>query len=238
MYDIGYFFRGVPDSVSFIQFGLNHILVLLLSILIGYIIIRCNKENRIFEIIIGGVLLIQQATLYSWYITNNYNVLSQGLPLYHCRIAILFLSIGLLLNVKVMIKIGGYWGIIGAIFALLIPGPDPFIFPHITIISYFVGHMFLLWGSIYVLFVKHIGMNKIDLNIVIVFTNIYCIAMYIFNYIVGSNYGYMNASPISIGNNLNQLIYGIIVILISNLAINTMYIAINLKKKKYLSLVN
>lgn len=236
MDNIGYFFRGVPDSVSFIQFGLEHILVLLLSILISYIIIKINKENRRLEVFIGTVLLIQQATLYAWYIYNNYNILKQGLPLYHCRIAILFLSIGLILNKEKLVKIGGYWGILGGIFALAVPGPDPFVFPHITIASYFIGHLFLLWGSIYVLSVKKIGMSKNDFKTLLKFTNIYCISMYVFNYIVGSNYGYMNTSPIAFGRELNQLTYGIIILLLSNLVISAIYIILN--NKLNLSLEN
>lgn len=240
MYYFGYFFRGIPDDISFMQFGLFHIVVLILSILISYLIIKHKRENRNFEVFIGIILLIQQSTLYMWYFLNNYNVLTQGLPLYHCRISILFLIIGLIFNNKSLIKFGSYWGIIGSTFALLVPGPDPFVFPHITLVSYFIGHVLLLWGSIYVLCVKKIGMNKIDLKKLLAFTNIYCITMYIFNYMIGSNYGYMNSPPISLGHSLNQLTYGIIVLIISNIVMGLIYFALNNvhKLKDQISLTN
>lgn len=227
MYYFRYFFRGIPDNVSFIQFGLFHVAVLILSILISYLIIKYKKENRNFELFVGIVLLIQQTTLYMWYFANNYHVLKEGLPLYHCRISILFLSIGLIFNKETLIKFGSYWGIIGSTFALLVPGPDPFVFPHITMISYFVGHLLLLWGGLYVLCVKKIGMSKLDLKKLLLFTNLYCIAMYVFNYTIGSNYGYMNSSPISLGNGLNQLVYGVIVMFISNIVMGLIYFALN-----------
>lgn len=239
MYNFGYFFRGIPDGVDFMKFGQSHFIIILLSILIGYLIVKHIKQHRSFELFIGIVLLIQQATLYLWYFINDYNVLTQGLPLYHCRISILLLGIGLIFNKQTLMKFGGYWGIIGSIFALLVPCPDPFLFPHITLVSYFVGHMFLLWGSLYVLCVKKVGMSNMDLRRLLIFTNVYCIAMYILNYIIGSNYGYMNSSPIPIGHELNHLIYGLIVMFISNLIMCLIYIALNgvYKIKEQLSLL-
>lgn len=239
MHNFGYFFRGIPDSVNFIKFGRFHVIILVLSILISYLIVKHIKESRNFELFIGIVLLIQQSTLYLWYFVSDYNVLTQGLPLYHCRISILLLGIGLILDKQMLMKFGSYWGIIGSIFALLVPGPDPFVFPHITMVSYFVGHLFLLWGSVYVLCIKKTGMSKIDLKRLLVFTNVYCMTMYILNCTIGSNYGYMNSSPISIGQNLNHLVYGGIVMLISNLVISLIYIALNsvYKIKEQLSLL-
>lgn len=231
--NIKYFFRGVPDNTKFMVFGLSHILILILSTFISYIMINNKKEKRKYEVFIGLVLIIQQLFLYIWYITSNYDILTKGLPLYHCRIAILSLSIGLIFNKIKYMKLGAYWGIVGATIALLIPvDVDPFLFPHITTISFFVGHMFLLWGSVYVLYVKKIKITKTDLKKILSFTNMYCIFIYIFNHITNSNYGFMNSSPIQIGNNLNDFIYGAIVILISNLVINIIYVLLNITTKE------
>lgn len=227
MENLNYFIRSNPDNTSFNQFGLFHIIILILAIYVSYLIINNKKENRNFELFIGSILLIQQLTLYTWYFSKNYNLLSEGMPLYHCRISIILLSIGFILNKDILIKMGSYWGILGSIFALLIPGPDPFIYPHITLVSYFIGHMFLLWGSVYALFVKNIGMRRDELKQLLYFTNIYCVTMYILNFLIGSNYGYMRVSPIDIGKDLNTLLYGAIVIIISNIAMNVIYIGIN-----------
>lgn len=112
------------------------------------------------------------------------------------------------------------------------PNPDPFLFPHITIVSFFIGHLFLLWGSIYALAVKKVGMNNIDIKRILFFTNIYCITMYGLNNILGSNYGYMRVSPISLGEQPNPILYAMIVILISNIAISLEYIILNNKSHK------
>ena len=33
-------------------------------------------------------------------------------------------------------------------------GLDPFVFPHITQFSFFIGHLFLLWGAVYCIFIE------------------------------------------------------------------------------------
>ena len=53
------------------------------------------------------------------------------------------------------------WGLIGAVFALIYPsGLDPFLFPHITQFSFFIGHLFLLWGSVYCIFIECVKFDK------------------------------------------------------------------------------
>ena len=186
-----------------------------------------KTENRILELFIGVILITQQVILYTWYSISKYNLLKEGLPLFHCRIAIIFVGIGLIFNRKPLMKIGSYWGIFGSISALLLPGIDPFSFPHITQFSYFIGHLFLLWGSIYLLSVKKIGMSEIDLKNLLLFTTAYHLLMLMVNTILNSNYAYMNAPPFYIGDGLNPLIYSLTVIMIFNIVLCIEYFFIN-----------
>lgn len=222
-----YFFRGNIERNNFIMFGKMHIFILCLMAIISVFILIKKIENRKIELFIGIILILQQAILYSWYITSDTDLFKEGLPLYHCRIAIICISLGLILNQKHIMKIGSYLGIFGSIAALLFPGLDPFIFPHITQFSYFIGHLFLLWGSIYLLFVKNIGMTIEDFKNTIIFINIFHIMMAILNKYLGSNYAYISSSPINIGKSLNQTIYTLLVMIIFNLVLIVEYIFIN-----------
>ncbi|MGL5348006.1 MAG: TIGR02206 family membrane protein [Peptostreptococcaceae bacterium] len=223
------FFTSNVGQNNFSSFGNIHIILLLIALVGSIYIIINKKENRAFELIIAGVLILQQASLYFWYFGSNYNILQEGLPLYHCRISILFVGLGMLFNNSKLIKIGSYWGIFGSTMALLFPSIDPFAFPHITQFSFFIGHIFLLWGCIYILFVKNIGMSTVDLKTILVFTNVYHILMFMLNSNLTSNYGYMNHPPISILNVLNPYVYSIGVIITFNLIIIIEYLLINKK---------
>lgn len=224
---INNFFTGSTGQNNFVLFGQIHLLILLVAIIGSLYILFNKKESRKTELIIGSVLVFQQVLLYSWYFKSNYNILTEGLPLYHCRISILLIGLGLLFKNKTFMKVGSYWGIFGSIAALLSPGVDPFTFPHITQFSFFIGHLFLLWGALYILFVKKIGMSSSDLKTALIFTNIYHPLMFIVNSNISSNYGYMNTPPISALSVLNPYIYSLGVIFTFNLILFIEYILIN-----------
>lgn len=56
--------------------------------------------------------------------------------------------------------------------------------------------------------------------------------MFIFNHIIGSNYGYMRVSPIGIGNDLHPVVYGLIIIAIFNALIVFMNSLMNRQQKE------
>ena len=227
-----YFFRNTSEYFNFKIFGWQHITILFIGILGIISIIKRIAVNRKFERIVGIVLLLQQTILYTWYLLSGYNLLIEGLPLYHCRIAIILMGIGLLFNKSICRKLGSMWGLIGAIFALIYPsGLDPFVFPHITQFSFFLGHLVLLWGAVYCIFIECIKIDKKDFKTVMYFTNIYHIVVFILNHMIGANYGFMRVSPIGIGNNLHPVVYGIVVMVIFNLLMILMNAFINKQKK-------
>lgn len=221
------FFTTNSMPANFKTFGQVHLFILFVAVTISIYICKKNKENRKLELFIGSVLVFQQITLYSWYIIGGFNTIKEGLPLYHCRVAIICIGLGLVLNRNILMKIGSYIGIFGAIGALLFPSLDPFAFPHITQFSFFIGHLFLLWGSVYLLMVKKIGMSKDDLKHSLIYINIYHVLMFILNNSLHSNYGYMNAPPFYIGVDLHPLLNGVVVMIIFSVILLTEYIFIN-----------
>ena len=226
-----YLFRNATEYSDFNIFGLAHITILFIGILGIVFILKRMNVSRKFERILGIVLLAQQIILYTWYLRSGYKLLTEGLPLYHCRIAIILTGIGLFFNKSICKKIGSIWGLIGAVSALVYPVLDPFVFPHITQFSFFIGHLFLLWGAVYCIFIECIKIDKKDFKTVIYFTNIYHIVVFILNHMIGSNYGFMRVSPIGIGNNLHPVVYGIVVMVIFNLLMILMNAFINRQKK-------
>lgn len=225
-----YFFRGEPDGYVFKNFSLAHIIILIIA-LIGCILInrykdqikRNNKLSNSIKYSIIVALLSQQIILYIWYIVTDYNLLHEGLPLYNCRIAIISLAVGLLIGNKFLKELACYWGVFGAIFALLAPGVDPFSFPHYTGVSYFVGHLFLAWGVTYTFNIQGFKYTKTNLKRVLIFTNIYHSVIFIFDMMIGANYCYLRETPIGIGGDLPQLAYTFILFMIYNLAICLSY---------------
>ncbi len=227
MENIYYFFRNNATKSNFVAFGTWHLLLLFIALIGILLLFKFKLPNKNLELFIGYILIFQQAILFTWYLISNYNLIKEGLPLYHCRIAIISVGIGLITNKKTLMKIGSYLGIFGSTSALLFPSMDPFIYPHITQFSFFIGHLFLLWGSIYILFIRKVGMTSRDLKNGVIFISTYHVLMFMLNNAIGSNYAYMSASPIGVGNGLPPLLYALVVITIFNIVLGIEYIIIN-----------
>lgn len=228
---IKYFFRGTPDGYVFPTASVKH-WTIMAFVLIGLeFIIKCrikfknSKYEKVFKILMIFMLSIQQIILYLWYELSGYFTIHESLPLYNCRLAIIFTIFAFITNKDFYKNICCYWGVTGSFLALIFPALDPFQFPHFTGISFFVGHTLLLWSAIYFLVVDKHKINKKSLGSVLIFTNIYHGIILIFNGFTNSNYCYLNAPPFSIGiiEKLPQLLYTCIIFTAFNIMIILFY---------------
>lgn len=222
-----YFFRGNPDGVYFKMFTPIHFLLLALTILGIYLIYKYrdrlqeDKISKIFKNTIGIVLALQQIILYLWYIYTGYSGIKESLPLYNCRLAVIFAVLALFTGKKIFKSLAVYWGVYGGILALIVVVGDPFLFPHYTMVSFFVCHILLLWSCFYFLFVEKYELNKKNLKFTLQFTTIFHLILLIFNISIGANYDYLIEPPIfkSYFSLMPQLLYSFIAIIIFNLLI-------------------
>ena len=230
--NIKYFFRGTPDDYIFSTGSTIH-WIIVLFILLGIELIfkyrnelREDKYKKIFKTFIITILAIQQIVLYSWYKISGYFTIHESLPLYNCRLAIIFTIFAFNSGKKFYKNICCYWGMIGAVLALASPVLDPFRFPHYTGISFFIGHGLLLWSGVYFLVVERHIIDKKSLESVLTFTNIYHGIIFVFNKLTNSNYCYLNAPPFSIDfiDRMSQLKYTFIAFSVFNISITMFYL--------------
>ncbi|MBU5427364.1 TIGR02206 family membrane protein [Tissierella pigra] len=199
-----YFFRGTPDDFVFPIWSLTHFLILAIAFVgVEFIVLKKDRlkstnMGKIFKKFMIIILVLQQVSLYLWYGFSGYFTIQESLPFYNCRVAIIFTIFALVTDKKIFKNVGCYWGVAGAILALLLPTDlDPFSFPHYTNISFFIGHIGLLWSTIYILVVEEYRMDRESLRSILYFTNIYHSFIYIFNIVAKSNYCYLVEAPIA-----------------------------------------
>lgn len=230
-----HFFRGTSDGVYFKNFSPAHFLLIAIALCGAYLIykykdvLREDRYSKMFKRTIGITLLSQQIILYGWYLFTGFSSIKESLPLYNCRIAIICTALALLTDKKILKSLSVYWGLYGAILSLIIVEGDPFSFPHYTIVSFFVGHIFLLWGSLFILFVDNYQVNKRNLKDVLKLTTAYHFVLLIFNIMVKANYDYLVEPPIfnSVFILMPQMLYSIIAIITFDLLILIVYFILN-----------
>lgn len=229
-----YFFRGAPDGYVFPIWSLEHFAIILIAFM-GIEFIFLNKRKlrntqmgRKFKILMIIALSFQQIILYLWYGFSGYGNIKESLPLYNCRIAIIFTILALLTDKKIFKNVGCYWGIIGSILVVMVPTDVyPFSFPHYANISYFLGHISLLWAIVYILVVDEYRIDKSSLKSILYFTNIYHLFIYFFNIFIKSNYCYLNEAPFAktfFQNLMSPKVYTLMVFFIFNILMILVYL--------------
>lgn len=202
------FFRGNEDGYIFPMYGKVHILMLAIFfvgiyfIYKGYLGIKDEKRNNKFMNTMLAILFIDQIVLYAWQIGSGYFNWEMSLPLYHCRICVWFLIIGIYFDKPVVKTIGLYWGALGSLLAMLVPDLYDFSFPHYTNIQFFIVHILMGWVISDLIFRKKYIPGKNENIKALIFTNFFNLALIIFDismrkYWPKVNYGYMLELPVA-----------------------------------------
>ena len=154
---------------------------------------------------------VQLIVLYSWY-WGNHLPLSESLPFYHCRVAMF-----VLLLIPGTSKYKQYFallGTFGATAALTYPLFDPYPFPHVTILSFIIGHVALLGNALLYLF-RNYQPSLLNLKNVVVITFALNGLIWVVNLVVGGDYGFLNKPPLvgSFGQPLNYLLVSTVIVI-------------------------
>ena len=179
-------------------------------IYVMYSAVKYHK-NRRYQNFLKAVQGLQILVLYGWYIVTL-SPISESLPFYHCRLAMF--AVLLLPDSSTYKQYFALLGVFGPICALVYPLFDPFAFPHITLVSYLIGHYALLGNSLTYLLnhydsellsLRRIGEISFSMNLLLMFVNL----------VSGGNYGFLKVPPLvgSHGMIVNYIFVSLILIL-------------------------
>ena len=177
------------------QFELHWYIGLLSLLALTFYISYRYRDKVAYQRFIQFLQSLQLIVLYSWY-WGNQMPLSESLPFYHCRIAMF-----VMLLIPGTSKYKQYFallGTFGATAALAYPLFDPYPFPHVTILSFIIGHVALLGNALLYLF-KNYEASLLNLKNVTVITFSLNALIGIVNLVVGGDYGFLNKPPL-VGN--------------------------------------
>ena len=182
-----YFFRYEPDGVH--NMSIFIIRIVFIAVLLFAYTQKQNKKLLQISLLLG---LFLQAVLFIWYSGNPLLFMKEGLPLYHCRLSAIMLAVSYFLKKEKWMRYFAWLGLLGAIIAFSFPDPSPFLWPHITNITYIGSHMLLGMSAVIILCKKETELSIKDIFIYTVTMNL---VISFVNHFMGSNYGYLKALP-------------------------------------------
>lgn len=196
-----FFTKIHPESATFPFFSVYHIVPLVLTALIIYVMILNRekiKNNQVvnkIRLTIGLIMLTQQVLLYTWYMVSDLNLLQEALPLYLSRVITIITVVCLLFGLKSYNYLVFHIGMLSGAMALLLPDTSGYVFPHVMYTQFFITHAGLLITACFVYFVEDYKPNREDLIKLMNFIILYAVSVSIINYFISANYGYMECPP-------------------------------------------
>ena len=166
-----------------------YLLMLLGMVLFSYLSWLWHNNN-IWRWTFITLQAIQLISLYIWYIWQGFP-LDDSLPLYHCRMAMLAL---LLLKDSKVKTYFALMGLVGGCCAIIYPVFDPYNFPHISSISFIIGHYALLVNSLNYL-LRTYKTHPISKNMIVTLTLLLNLGLVVVNHFVSGNYGLLRHTP-------------------------------------------
>ncbi len=117
------------------------------------------------------------------------------LPFHLCS-ALVWLSIFMLLTRNTAIYEFAYLlGIAGALQALLTPDAGIYGYPHFRFFQVLISHGAIITAALYMTFVEGFRPTRDSPKRVIIGSNLYMVAVFILNFIIGSNYMFIARKP-------------------------------------------
>ncbi len=182
-----YFFRHSEDLRTNIKMPLVWGFLLIYLILIY----KLRYKRKILAIQLVSLSLIELA-LFLRYYEGKVLFIREGLPLYHCRIAAFMMAISYFRKDYKLSNYFAWLGIIGTLTAYSFPDPSKYLWPHITNLTYVLGHILSIGSALMILTNER---RELDFKLICKITLGMNLMIYLLNKTVSANYGYLNHLP-------------------------------------------
>lgn len=137
-------------------------------------------------------LSLIELALFLWYYEGKVLFIREGLPLYHCRIAAFMMAISYFRKDYKLSNYFAWLGIIGTLTAYSFPDPSKYLWPHITNLTYVLGHILSIGSALMILTNER---RELDFKLICKITLSMNLMIYLLNKTISANYGYLNHLP-------------------------------------------
>ena len=195
-----YFFSTSPDPEHpFVLFGVLHLVLFLWVAFCGWLIIRAGmqsdeKGRQKLRWLLIVLFLVWEIEWQAWYLVTDTWTLQKALPLHLCSIMVWVSIWGLLSRRRFVMAMMYFFGIAGAIQAIITPDAV-YAFPHFRFMNTWFSHSLLVISGFWVVFVEGYRPVLPDVWKCMVAIHLYAIPVYFINMQLGSNYLYVGAKP-------------------------------------------
>ncbi|GAB4467378.1 MAG: TIGR02206 family membrane protein [Anaerolineae bacterium] len=188
-------FTGAPFEL----FGPSHLAALAVILLINAALFFWQNPSetarRRFRYGLAALLIVDEAILHLWYITNGLWSVQTMLPFHLCAVLVYASSIMLITKSRTIYEVCYFLGIAGAVQAVLTPDLGVYNFPSWRYFSVFISHGSIITAAIYMTVIEGFRPTWRSALRTWVILHLYAIPVFLINLVIGSNYLFINRPP-------------------------------------------
>lgn len=195
------YFMITSSNEHFKIFSHLHINTLLFLALFNIVLISHLKKSededkkKLFRYVFGIFIILAELSLILWHIWVGDFSFATSLPLQLCTVSSLISGVMLITKSIRIYEVAYFWGLVGAIQALLTPDLIGYTFPHYRFLKFFATHGGIVTCVLYMTIVEGCRPQLISIMRTFVITNIYTIFIGIVNIITNGNYLFICHKP-------------------------------------------
>ena len=196
--DLSQFWAGASDwhGQPFVLFGEVHLTAILIEVLL--IVLMALFRNKIssrwdtfFRYLMATILIVNEILWHVWNISHGTWTIQTMLPLHVCSILVWANAYMLITRNRTIFEFAYLLGIATALQAFLTPDAGIFGFPHLRFFQVILSHGTIILSGFYMLFVGGLRPTWHSVKKVLLFGNLYALAVFVFNLLSGSNYMFL-----------------------------------------------
>ncbi len=195
------FFGAEPGLEPFRAFSGVHLVVLALLIAGNFLLLRYMADHRTdraqktFRVSAASALLFLELLEQGWKAGAGVWAFDTALPLHLCRVSAFIVAFVLLTGNRYLYEIGYFWGIAGALNAIITPTLGAHGFPHLLFFKFFISHDLIVLSMLYLTLIERYRPTGRSIIRIAVITNIYAGLVAVIDYLLGANYLYLCENP-------------------------------------------
>lgn len=154
-----------------------------------------EKSRSKFRQALASMLILQEISFHIWNIATGQWTIEYALPLQLCGISTILAAVMLISKSYSIYEVVYFWGIAGAVQAILTPEIGVYTFPHFRYFQFFLGHGGIIVACLFMTFVEDFKPRLKSVWKAVIYLNAYAALVGVFNKVTGANYLFICQKP-------------------------------------------
>ena len=198
---MGKFFSVYYYGQPFKLFSETHIISLLIIFSLNILLyifadrFKVDKTDRFYRHVLAYALITTELSFQLWCGLKGVWTPEYNLPFHLCSAATIICVIMLFKKSYPIYQIAYFWGLGGALQALITPDLSGYGYPHFVFLKYFILHGLIIISVVYMTFVHSYRLTFKSLLKAFFITNLFAIIVVPVNMLTGGNYLFLCRKP-------------------------------------------